>query len=597
MFKVKAYGFLVIAILLAQECHAEDQVFSLEPIVVSKEKVHLSPAYTVNYDNAGNIALDSPVESLSVTPLDLQSRSLKEGIQSDFSLRGSNFQGVLMLLGGQRINDPQTGHYNADIPFTGEDLGKIEVIPGAGSSVFGPDAIGGAVNFTLKKPRGRKVVLQGKGGQHRSSSELFSISEKKDALGVRLSIENAQSAGFHTDTDFKTFTSSFKSTLELPDAEFDLDFGYQNKEYGAFDFYTPGLNYQSREWTRTFLLNTGFNLQKSGFTIKPNFLWRRHYDKFTLDRTQLRSTYVNHHRTDILTPNIYLKKDMAGLGAVGFGIEYGSEIINSTNLGKHDRAHKSLILDDSKDLTGNLCLGLSLRLDDYDSFDDAYTGSVGLKYEITTRSSLNLGISRSIRIPSFTELYYSDPTTVGDAGLSPEKSINYQLGYEYKKSGFLYGTTFFFRQEKDFIDWVKHSSSQAKWQVENITRDEVFGVENSLKADLNKIISLNAYYTYTNKEIEGEGLAYKYGPNYSRHMLGALFIFNLPFGAQEIGFTYKKKPGRGGWFLINSRLTYRINKNSLFFLEADNLTDTKYEEIIGIPQPGRWIEGGMRLEW
>jgi len=569
----------------------------LEPIIVTKAKTHLLTSYSQDENDLRNSPLDSPIEALSLLPLDLQSRSPKGAIQTDFSLRGSTFQGVLMLMDGQRINDPQTGHHNADIPLTKEDIRRIEVIPGVGSSLFGSDAIGGAVNIILEKPKEKKRVLELKGGQYETWSGLFSISDKIEDLGMRFSIENQESDGFREDTDFKKFTTTFNSSLDIPDGEFNINWGYQEKEFGAYDFYTPGLGYLSKEWTKTYLLNTGLNLDKEGLIIKPNFLWRRHYDKFMLDKTQIRSRSLNHHRTDVYTPNIYLQKEIGILGRLGLGLEYGEERINSTNLGKRNRKHKSIFTDDSKELGERLSLGFSFRADDFDSFDEVYAGSTSLRYKVSKESSLRLGLSRSTRIPSFTELYYSDSTTLGDAGLSEEKSWSYETGYDYKKEGLSWGTTLFYRREEDCIDWIRRTPGQARWQVENITEAQVAGIENYLKLKLNEYVTLDSNYSYINKRIDDRGYLYKYGPNYIKHLINNTLIFNLPFGIQTIGLTHKKKPSRRGWFLLNTRLSYNLKRNSQVFLEASNLLNVEYQEIEGIPQPGRWIEAGLRLEW
>jgi len=598
MLKINRCGLFFIFTLILSYFNVAFCSVDLETIVISKNKTHLLRPYSLEADSLENLPQDSPIETLSFLPLDLQSRSPKGSIQTDFSLRGSTFQGVLMLIDGQRINDPQTAHHNSDIPLTEEDIKRIEVIPGVSSSVFGPDAIGGAINIILKKPQSRKIILKLKGGQYQTGSGLFSISDKIDNLGIRLSLENQESKGFHYDTDFKKFTSTLNSSLDIPDGDFNISLGYQEKEFGAYDFYTPGLGYPSKEWTKTYLLNTGFNLVKEGLIIKPNFLWRRHYDKFMLDKTQRRSTYLNHHRTDIYTPNIYLQKEIGILGNAGLGLEYGEERINSTNLGKHNRKHKSIFMDESKDLNDKLSLGLSFRTDDFDSFDQAYTGSTNLRYRVSDGNYIHLGISRSMRIPSFTELYYSDPTTLGNASLSAEKSFNYQTGYDYKKEKLSAGFTFFFRQEEDFIDWIKRTPAQAKWQVENITKSqEVSGIENYLKFKIKPNLTLDSNYTYINKCINDRGYIYKYGPNYIKHLINNMFSFNLPFGVQTIELTYKKKPSRRGWFLLNTRLSYNLNKTSQFFVEISNLLNVEYQEIEGIPQPGRWIEAGVRFEW
>jgi len=598
MHKLKWSGILFLGLFLPVSAFCADESAELwDKIVVTKNRLQFIEPYSLDAKELLELPFDSTVESLNTTPLDLQNRSPHGGIQTDFSLRGSNFQGVLPLLNGQRINDPQTAHHNSDIPITSEDVACVNVLPGAASSVFGPDAIGGAVNFILKKPREDKTILELTGGQFNTFGELFSISKKVSNLGVRLSVENKQSSGFQEDTDYKNFTTSFVSSLDLPQGDFDLSFGYQDKEFGAYDFYTPGNGYLSKEWTKTYLLNTGLNLEKNGLIIKPNFLWRRHFDKFALDKTGLRSNFLSHHRTDTYTPNIYIQKDTGFLGKAGLGLEYGQERINSTTLGKHKRDHKSIFVDDAYDLTDKLSFGLSLRMDDFDGFDNMYTGSASLKYEIIAQNYLHFSFSRSIRAPSFTELYYSDPTTVGNSTLSAEKSTNYEAGYEIEKDKFMFGSTFFLRKEDDAIDWVKTSSTQAQWQADNIPGADFFGLEERLGIKLNEIVNFDANYSYINKVTDKNGYIYKYGPNYIRHLVNTEFIFKLPFGIQSVGFSYKQKPDRRGWFLMNTRLSWDLNKNMQVFFRGTNMLNVEYEEIEGIPQPGRWVEAGFRLAW
>ncbi|MFA5410794.1 MAG: TonB-dependent receptor [Candidatus Omnitrophota bacterium] len=597
MQKEKACGlFFIIIILSAGQAlfAGEELSLDLEPIVITKSDIYLTRAYILKSDTL--LPFASWSESLTAAPLDLQSRTLKADIQTDFSLRGSSYQGVSLLIDGQRVNDPKLGHYNCDLAITREDIERIEVIPGAGSSIFGPDAIGGAVNIILKKPREKKRILESSFGSYQTKSGIFSITERKDNLGVRLSLERQESGGFYYDTDFKRLAATLNSSLDIPIGEFNLGLGYLEKEFGAYDFYTPGRGYASKEWIKSYLLNTGFNLKRDGLIIKPNFLWRRHEDKFMLDKDRP-ALSLNHHHSDVYTPNIYLQKETEALGRIGLGLEYGEEQISSTVLGKHQRSHNSIFIDDNKELNPKLSLGSSARSDDYAGFDRAYTGSLNLRYKISGGYSLHLGVSRSIRIPTFHELYYEDVTTTGDAGLSCEKSLNYESGLDYKQENFLAGTTFFLRQEKGFIDWVKRAPAQSKWKTENITEAEVYGIENYLRSKINQKLNLNSNYTYIDKRINDRGYLYKYGPNYIKHLFNTMLSFNLPFGEQAVGLTYKKKPGRRGWLLLHTAFSYNLNKTSQVFLKITNLLNVEYQEIEGIPQPGRWLEAGLRFEW
>ncbi|MDD5561555.1 MAG: TonB-dependent receptor [Candidatus Omnitrophica bacterium] len=598
MSKTGLCGFIAIIIFLPKfSLSAAEPARELEPLVIIKQKQLFLNYYSTDAGQAKAFNYQSSLESLSSLPVDLQSRALRSGIQADFSLRGSTFQQVLVLLNGQRINDPQTAHYNSDIPFTKEDIRRVELIPGAGSALFGPDAIGGAVNFTLSAPKEKKAVWEIGSGNNRNGYSLFSLSDRFKDLGFRFSVEDAQSKGFRQDTDYKKFTSSLSTNYEFTEGTWENNFGYQEKDYGAYDFYTPGLGYLSREHTKTFLLNSGLSLSGNGLLIKPNFIWRRHYDKFILDETQVRSTSANQHRTDIFTPSIYLQKEIASWGKFGLGAEWGNERLASTNLGSHLRERKSVFLDNSFSLGSKLDIGSCLRWEDFSGFGRVYTGSLNARFKLTFDMAFNLGISRNMRVPSFTELYYSDSTTIGNDNLVSEKAWNYEAGFEYRQEDFLTGLSLFLRQEKDMIDWVKPDPASASWQARNFTRDNVFGVEYILRKRFNRLFSLDANYTYTDKNIDSQGYIYKYGPNYTSHLVNTVFNLFLPFGRQEVGFNYKKRPGRRGWLLVNCGLNYNLSPDAKVFLHSENILNVEYQDIEGIPQPGRYIEAGMRFQW
>ena len=588
-------GFFILFFLNFSQSvfSSPDDPQDLGSLKITKQKQFLLNTFVVDSTQAGGFNYESGVESLSNLPVDLQSRCLNSGMQTNFSLRGSTFQQVLILLNGQWINDPQTGHHNSDIPFTKEDIKKIEVIPGASSSLFGVDALGGAINFVLAPAQEKKIVWEFSAGNQRNGYGLFSLTDKYKDLGFRVSIEDAQSKGFRPDTDFKKFNASLGTLLKLPNGSWENNLGFQEKEFGAYDFYTPGKGYPSREWTKTYLLNSALTLDYEGLTFKPNFLWRRHYDKFVLDE---RLANYNNHHTDMFVPSVYWQKEFGRFGKLGAGLEWSEERIISTNLGKHERNQKSVYLDDSLELSERLSLGFSGRWDDFSNFKDEPSGSFSAKYKILDNLAINFGVSRSIRVPSFTELYYQDPTTIGSSNLAAEQAWNYQAGLEYKKEDLTSSFTFFLRQEKEMIDWVKSDPSQ-KWQAKNITADNVFGIEYALSKKINQIISWDANYTYTAKEIDQKGYLYKYGPNYANHLINTVFNFDLPFGRQEIGFSYKKRPTRRGWLLMNAGLNYNLNLQTKIFMNFSNILNVEYQDIEGIPQSGRYMEAGLRLTW
>ena len=104
----------------------------------------------INASDIDNYSFNSIDELLKLIPsIEIQSRG-GFGTQSDLVLRGTTFNQSLVLLDGMRINDPLTGHFSMYIPINSHEIYQIEIIRGGGSSVYGPDAVGGIINIITK---------------------------------------------------------------------------------------------------------------------------------------------------------------------------------------------------------------------------------------------------------------------------------------------------------------------------------------------------------------------------------------------------------------------------------------------------------------
>ncbi|MCG8431548.1 MAG: TonB-dependent receptor [Candidatus Omnitrophica bacterium] len=588
--------FFLPGCIFCADIFAQEPV-ELDPIMVTRREVSLLPYYERGAEELEKFGCSSAVAALSTLPVDLQSRELTGGIQTDFSLRASTPQGVAVLIDGQRVNDPQTAHYNADLPLTPSDLESVVVMPGVSSALYGPDAVGGAVNFVVKPPRRDSRTLTLQAGMYDTYAGLLSLTEAFEDGGVRFSFQNRESDGFLNGRDFKVLTSTFTGQWESGDMLADILAGYQEKEFGAYDFYTPGKDYFSQEWTKTYLVSGGLLIRGARVTVKPRLLLRRHTDKFLLDRSLQRTSYLNHHLTDMYTPSVYVQGEAGAFGRIGLGVEYGLERLSSTSLNRDHRSHLSVYADESLQLTGSLAAGISMRIDNYDSFDTVPTGSLSLRYTFNADHRMHAGFVRTMRIPSFTELYYNDPVTLGNPGLGAETASAWETGWEYRGDTVSFGTTVFWRKEDDVIDWVKRGPQQAKWQVENIAASRVFGLENSFAYYLYDGVQCDARYIYVNKEMSDDGLTYKYGPNFIRHHLVSTLRFDMPVGVQTVTLAYKKKPHRDGWFIVDTRFSCRLRRGVEVFAVITNLLNVEYQEIEGIAQPGRLVEAGVRVEW
>ncbi|MDD5323025.1 MAG: TonB-dependent receptor [Methylococcales bacterium] len=93
---------------------------------------------------------------------------------SGMSLRGIDQTKTLILLDGQPIQDASSGKVNWRMPFI-EDIARVEVVPGAFSSLYGSNAIGGVVNIITKQPDQRELTAKVKKGWSDASGEDASL--------------------------------------------------------------------------------------------------------------------------------------------------------------------------------------------------------------------------------------------------------------------------------------------------------------------------------------------------------------------------------------------------------------------------------------
>ncbi len=93
---------------------------------------------------------------------------------SGMSLRGIDQTRTLVLLDGQPIQDASSGKVNWRVPFV-EDIARVEVVPGAFSSLYGSNAIGGVINIISKQPNKREFTAKIKKGWSDASGEDASL--------------------------------------------------------------------------------------------------------------------------------------------------------------------------------------------------------------------------------------------------------------------------------------------------------------------------------------------------------------------------------------------------------------------------------------
>lgn len=525
------------------------------------------------------------------------------GIQGDLSLRGSTYEQVAVLIDGIRMNDPQTGHHNLDIPLTIFDLEKVGFIKEPVSSLYGAGASAGSINMiTRKSGEKRSVDLEASGGEHALFTEGASLSIPYKDTYARVSFEHKQAKAARPNTDFASGTFSGYLAQKWERAVSDISLGYQKKDFGADSFYS-NLFPEEEEHTETVFVRAGLDNDLGGAQMKNNLFLRRHRDKFILRRNNPGA--ANNHTTYVYGLNSALA--LSGeYGDLLLGLDTGNEKIDSTNLGKHSRLFEAGSFGFTPRLGNNLNADLRLRVDHYQHWGWEESYNLGLGYDILPdKLKIKGSFASGFRIPTFTDLYYSDSANKGSPDLGIERSRQFSTGLEFKKDILTLGAGGFLRRGSDLIDWTRASSNDI-WQATNLGRVDFRGLDFSLKISPARdrtglgIKQLAFSYNYISAKKKASGFLSKYALDILKHKY-LLAIYQNIFGLNlSWNMSYNERYYGEKYFLGNLYVGKKIAGKGFTaepFISIDNLANSKYSEVGGVLQPGRWIRGGIKCSW
>ncbi len=178
-------------------------------------------------------------------------------------------------------------------------------------------------------------------------------------------------------------------------------------------------------------------------------------------------------------PRCAIRVPVASTSVLLFGLESDGDSIHSNNLGLHARNRGAGYIDlDLRPAKKTWNLSAGVREEIFSGgvqsvLSPHLAGSLRLTDKLKLRSSGGYGF----RIPTYTDLYYSDPTTIGNPNLKPESAWSGEGGADWALARrFSLSATGFYSREHDTIDYVR-SSPTAQWQAANLNGLHFQGVE------------------------------------------------------------------------------------------------------------------------
>ncbi|MBT9329828.1 TonB-dependent receptor plug domain-containing protein [Paracidobacterium acidisoli] len=523
--------------------------------------------------------------------VDIQQRS-PGGVQSDISIRGSSFEQTLVLVNGLRINDAETSHFNLDLPVPLPAISAIDVLHGAGSALYGSDALGGVVDFVTAAPEATSLRLTAGAGSFGENQQSFLASWLGHHASEVLAGSRDFSTGFIADRDYRTASGSSETRLDSRLGKTDILLAGDDRPYGAAQFYG---NYNSWERTKAWFASLS---QQLGDETQAAVAYRRHSDIFVLFRDDP-SYYKNQHIDESWEGAIRRRQSLFHDTTLYYGLEADTDQIRSTSLGEHGRNRGAGYADVDVRVAQRGTISAGLREEVLSGgggrsvLNPSLAGSLWVHPRVKLRGSIGYGF----RLPTYVDLYYSDPSTIGNPNLKPESAWSYDGGIDWYPSDHAAASlTVFYSRQHNAIDYVKAAPSDP-WQASNLVGLRFTGVEGSLFWRLTANQQVKLAWTWIS------------GAQDALHGLISEYVFNYPVNNATFEWTSHLKPGllvrsRTGiteryqqdpcpvWDLSVAREAGRIHP----FLQMMNLSNTGYQEIAGVPMPGRSFTGGIELD-
>ena len=562
---------------------------SINILTISKEEIKKSTATNVS-------------ELLQqVAGLDIRRRGV-EGMQADLYIRGGSFDQTLLLIDGIKVEDPQTGHHTMNMTLPLSAIEKIEIIKGAASRLYGQNAFTGAVNIITKKNIENNISLglsAGSFNQKKASLTLQKEFEKSDLL---INYSRKQSEGYRYNTDYENDEFFIKSNFKINNQNISAIGAFNERKFGANGFYASPEAIDQYEETQASLIGFSTTFSKDKLKIKPKLYWKRNQDMYVYLR-QDPSVYRNMHISNKLGAEINMALNNR-LGVLGLGIDISNTKLSSNNLGQRDRTmvhvfaeQQMMFFDDKLDVTPGLAITYfsdkdnlqSSTSENEDNLPKIYPG-IDFGYKIKEDLRLFSNVGYTFRIPTYTDLFYSSPTTIGNENLSYEKALTLELGMKYRKENFNLNFSLYRRDASNIIDYVKNNEDDP-WQANNIRNIITNGFELNIgyKFYLNSSNEhqINIGFSNINDDLKETQF------NFSRYILNSLknhitatYMFEINEKiSSSLVLKNAERINEKNYTVIDFKTSYKFNKFAISIL-LNNILDTEYSETNLVPMPG-----------
>ncbi len=601
--------------LYAQE-EDSTRTYELDPLVITgtritRQKSEIPASISVisrqQIENSREInilpVLANRVPGLFVNKRNMVGYGVGPGSGGNISIRGvsgtPNTQ-VLMLIDGQPQFMGIFGHPISDA-YTTSDIERVEVIRGAGSILYGSNAMGGAVNLITRQPK-EGLHLYGKGAYGSYNTGIFSGSAgyNKNKFGVFGAVNHERTNGFRSDgnDEFNNTTGYLKLDYQVSRGfNVTLDGNIADATYhdpGPVDGAAPSDS--TRDYTRRrtaisfenrydkvegavkFFYNDGDHTFSDGFTSHDFNFGLTFYQNLKLLKDNVITLGIDAKKFGGKPTNIYSPPGVPD----GFDQEYR---INETDV-------YALI---QQQILKKLSIDIGYRFVNNSQYGSAHVPAFGLAYHLTKNTGFKASVNKGFRSPAVVDLFLFP---VANEELLPEDLWNYELSWnQTSRNGKLnFELTGFYIDGKNMIQAVVITAPPPV--KINTGEFENMGIEINADYKVTNNLGFLMNYTYlsTSKEL-------LYAPDHELNILGKYswkpltFMIDFKYVNNLNTFVGENEVMKEDYALLDLKINWRVKNWMNVFVDLNNIFDTTYQIDRGYPLPGFNVIGGIEFRY
>lgn len=542
------------------------------------------------------------------------------------SIRGLNQQTssrVLVMIDGRSVYLDFYGFVTWDgLPVSMDEISRIEIIKGPGSSMYGGNAFNGVINIITKSPEEiGGTVLAMYGGDYDTLAGSIMYGQKSGQTGYKFSFSREEYSEWEQDESYKHSDSAYfmverdlaKSSSITLSGSIDQSEGETMTSIDNFlrEITQSHLmvDYRVENSLNLKLFWNDLDLDFRGEKVLPLLegfgVFKKH--KFFIET----DTYEAE-----LTKLLKVGKDNSLL--IG-----GNYKIHSTNSDLFDKSHRQELYGVFAE--GEFLIAESLtaiaggRYDSHPLVGGNISPRIGLLYSLERGHKLSLSHSTAYGLPTFTQSYtllerglpYVTPIE-GNRDLDVEKIKSTNLAYTgLIPSGLELNIDLFYNEVEDIIRFPDDTAVDNTYR--NVDSYHVRGMEISLKAEVTKALDLRINYSfihieYSNRKegfYESPESKFNVGLDYAKGKLfGSIYAHYVgetrwpayeQSASAQYGYNYDKV--LDAYSMVNLNIGIKPAKGMTLSLYGYNIFNDRHKEDPLGDALGRKILAKMKFEF